>query len=132
MEDWKIKISVLWLFYTVAFLAVMQLGSLEPGVLQHFLDTGEVGGMKIGQELLFLFAILILVPLVMAFLSLTLKDSANRWANVIMGLVYTVFQLFALAETLASPSAYAVLIETSKVVVPALIVWYSWKSKRQG
>jgi Mn2+/Fe2+ NRAMP family transporter len=132
LEDWKIKISVLWLFYTVAFLAVMQLGSLEPGVLQHFLDTGEVGGMKIGQELLFLFAILILVPLVMAFLSLTLKDSANRWANVIVGLVYTVFQLFALAETLASPSAYAVLIETSKVVVPALIVWYSWKSKRQG
>lgn len=132
MEDWKIKISMLWLFYAVAFLAVMQLGSLEPGVLQQFLDTGEVGGMKIGQELLFLFAILILVPLVMAFLSLTLKDSANRWANVIVGVVYTVFQLFALAETLASPSAYAVLIETSKVVVPALIVWYSWKSKRQG
>lgn len=132
MEDWKIKISVLWLFYAVAFLAVMQLGSLEPGVLQHFLDTGEVGGMKIDQELLFIFAILILVPLVMAFLSLTLKDSANRWANVIVGVVYTVFQLFALAETLAAPSAYAVLIETSKVVVPALIVWYSWKSKRQG
>jgi hypothetical protein len=132
LEDWKIKISVLWLFYAVAFLAVMQLGSLEPGVLQHFLDTGEVGGMKIDQELLFIFAILILVPLVMAFLSLTLKDSANRWANVIVGVVYTVFQLFALAETLAAPSAYAVLIETSKVVVPALIVWYSWKSKRQG
>jgi hypothetical protein len=87
--------------------------------------------MKIGQELLLFFAVMMLVPLVMAFLSLTLKDSTNRWANVIVGIVYTGFQLFALIETLAAPSvyAYSVLMETTKVVVPALIVWYSWKSK---
>ena len=101
MDDWKIKISVLWLFYTVAFLAVMTLGTMEPGVLSQFLDTGEIGGMKIGQELLLFFAVMMLVPLVMAFLSLTLKDSTNRWANVIVGIVYTGFQLFALIETLA-------------------------------
>jgi len=132
LEDWKLRVSVLWLFYTVAFLAVMMLGMMEPGVLSQFLDTGEIGGLKVGQELLLLFAVLMLVPLVMAFLSLTLKDSSNRWANVIVGIVYTGFQLFALGGTLtASPVyAYAVLIETAKVVVPALIVWYSWKSKR--
>jgi len=132
VEDWKLRVSVLWLFYTAAFLAVMMLGTMEPGVLNQFLNTGEIGGLKIGQELLLIFAVLMLVPLVMAFLSLTLKDSSNRWANVIVGIVYTGFQLFALVGTLtASPVyAYAVLIETAKVVVPALIVWYSWKSKR--
>ena len=132
MEDWKIKISVLWLFYAVAFLAVMSLGSLEPGVLQEFLDTGEIGGMKVGPELLLLFAILLLVPLIMAFLSLTLKDSTNRWANIIVGIVFTVFQLVALIETLAEPSAWATLMELSKVVAPALIVWYAWKSKQKA
>lgn len=134
MDDWKIKISVLWLFYTVAFLAVMMLGIMEPGVLNQFLNTGEIGGLKIGQELLLLFAVLMLVPLVMAFLSLTLKDSSNRWANVIVGIVYTGFQLFALVGTLTASSvyAYAVLLETAKVVVPAVIAWYSWKSKRQA
>ena len=133
-EDWKLKTSVLWLFYTVAFLAVMTLGSLEPGVMKQFLDTGEIGGMKIGQELLLFFAVMILVPLVMAFLSLTLKDSTSRGANVVVGIVYTGFQLFALIETLTLTTvyAYAVLMETAKVVVPALIVWYSWKSKRQA
>lgn len=132
LEDWKIKVSVLWLFYTVAFLAVMLLGIMEPGVLNQFLDTGEIGGLKIGQELLLLFAVLMLVPLVMAFLSMTLKDSFNRWANIIVGIVYTGFQLFALVGTLTASSvyAYSVLIETAKVIVPALIVWYSWKSKR--
>jgi Family of unknown function (DUF6326) len=132
LEDWKLRVSVLWLFYTVAFLAVMMLGTLEPGVLNEFLHSGEIGGLVIGQELLLMFAVLMLVPLVMAFLSLTLKDSPNRWANVIVGIVYTGFQLFALFGTLTASSvyAYAVLLETAKVVVPALIVWYSWKSKQ--
>lgn len=129
MEDWKLRISVLWLFYTVAFLIVLQLGSLEPGVMQHFLSTGEIGGMKITYEVLLVFAFLMLVPLVMAFLSLVLRDSMNRWANVIVGLAYTGFQVIMLVETLAEPSAYAILMETSKVVVPALIVWIAWKSK---
>lgn len=134
MEDWKIKISALWFFYAVAFLVVMSLGSLEPGVLQQFLDTGEIGGTKIGPEILLLFAVLLLVPLVMAFLSLTLKNSVNRWVNLIVGIVFTVFQVVALIETLTLPTvyAYAALMELSKVVVPALIVWYAWKSKQKA
>jgi len=106
---------------------------MEPGVLQTFLFTGEIGGIAITSELLLVFAVLMLVPLIMAFLSLTLKDAINRWANVIVGVVYTVFQLFAWAELMASPSpyAYAVLLELTKVLVPALIVWYAWKSKQK-
>jgi len=134
MEDWKIKISVLWLFYAVALLAYFILGIFEPDVLQQFLDTGEIGGMKIGPEILLIFAILLLVPLVMAFLSMTLKDSINRWANIIVGIVFTVFQVVALIEILTLPTvyAYAVLMELSKVVAPALIVWYAWKSKQKA
>lgn len=82
LEDWKIKISVLWLFSAVAFLAHQILALMEPGVIAGIMD-GEVEGMKIGTELILLFAILFLVPLIMAFLSLTLKDSINRWANII-------------------------------------------------
>jgi len=118
----------------VAFLAVMTLGIMEPGVLSQFLDTGEIGGMKVGQELLLFFAVMILVPLVMAFLSLILKNSTNRWTNVIVGIVYIGFQLFALVETLTLQTvyAYAALMETTKVIVPALIVWYAWKSKQKA
>jgi hypothetical protein len=118
----------------VAFLAVMMLGTLEPGVLSQFLDTGEIGGLKIGQEVLLFFAVMMLVPLVMAFVSLTLKDSTNRWANVIVGIIYTGFQLFALIETLTLPTVYgyAVLMETAKVVVPILVIWYAWKSKQKA
>jgi hypothetical protein len=78
--------------------------------------------------------VLVLVPLVMAFLSVTLKDSMLRWSNVIVGIVYTGFQIVALGEalTLSTVYAYAVLLELSKVVAPALIVWYAWKSKQKA
>jgi threonine/homoserine/homoserine lactone efflux protein len=87
--------------------------------------------MQIGPETLFM-AILFLVPLVMAFLSLTLKDSTNRWANIVLGVSYTGLQLYELAYTfaLAQPSAYRILMDISKVVAPALIIWYAWKSKQ--
>ena len=86
--------------------------------------------MKITSEVLLVFAVLMLVPLVMAILSLACpRDSRNRWANIIVGIVYTGFQVFMLVETLSGPSAYAILMEVSKVVVPAVIVWYAWKSK---
>jgi hypothetical membrane protein len=54
--------------------------------------------------------------------------------RIIVGIVYTGFQLFALVGTLTASSVYvyAVLLETAKVVVPAVIAWYSWKSKRQA
>jgi len=134
LEDWRIKISVLWLFYAVALVGYFALHLVEPGVLEQFLLSGEIGGEKIGPELLLFFAILVLAPLTMAFLSLILKDSANRWANIIVGIVFTVFQVVALIETLTLPTvyAYAALMEAAKVVVPALIVWYAWKSKQKA
>jgi hypothetical protein len=87
LEDWKIKISVLWLIVILSGLASGFLTIFEPGVLQQFLDTGEIQSTISTPEMLLVWSIVLLVPLVMAFLSLTLKDSTNRWANIIMGIV---------------------------------------------
>ena len=133
MEDWKIKISVLWLIIDVAYLADLILGFITPGTLQQFLTTGEIGGMAMGPELLLVLAIALLVPLAMAFLSLTLKDSTNRWINIIAGIVYVVLWIIALIGPLAQhPVAYSILITFSKLVASAVIVWYAWKSKQKA
>jgi hypothetical protein len=133
LEDWKIKVSVLWFFKDVALLAYLTLAGFEPGVLQEFLDTGTVGGLEVGRpEILLLLAIVALVPLVMAFLTLTLKDSMNRWANIIVGVVFAVLGLVDLGEILAKPSAWATLMTLSMFVAPVLVVWYAWKSKQKA
>jgi uncharacterized membrane protein HdeD (DUF308 family) len=126
----KIKISVLWLFYAVALVAYMTLAGFEPGALEQVM-AGEIDGMQITPELMLLFAILFLAPLVMAVLSLTLKDKANRWTNIIIGTVFVILQLVALSETMTQPSAWMILMEISKLVAPALVVWYAWKWPKQ-
>jgi len=131
METWilKVKISVLWLFYSVAFLAVMCVYvAFEPGALLEQIDLRTMAGEI---YLLLILTILLLVPLIMAFLSLTLKDSANRWTNIILGTVYVGLQVIAFIEGLAQPSAHMILLEGAKVVAPALIVWYAWKWPKQ-
>ncbi len=128
MEDWRIKISVLWLFASIAFLAHQILVLMEPGIIAQLM-AGEAEGQKIGPELILFFAILMLIPMVMAFLSLTLKDSLSRWVNIIMGVVFAV--LWFVGVVGAAQSAYwgGALMTLSAVVASALVVWYAWKSK---
>ena len=64
----------------------------------------------------------------MAVLSLTLKDKANRWVNIIIGIFYASFILFELVMniiTVAYP--YVILMDTSAIVAAALIAWYAYK-----
>jgi len=127
MEDVKIKLAVLWLIYNVAGLAAVALMFMEPGVLAELVEEGTIEGMQMSPEWLLVGAVFLLVPLVMAFLSLTLKDSTNRWANIIVGIVFIGLGVTDLPAYLAKPSAYAILMWLSTLVATALIVWYAWK-----
>jgi len=50
LDDWRIKITVLWLFAAVAFLAHQILVLMEPGIIAQLM-AGEAEGQKIGPEL---------------------------------------------------------------------------------
>ena len=136
MEDYRIKISVLWLFFALALVSYCVLTIMEPGAIASLtagqqpegLTAGQLAGMQIGPALLLLFAVWILVPLVMAFLSLTLKASVNRWANVILGAIFAILWLPEVALSIQQLYAAATLIKLAGVVALALVVWYAWKS----
>jgi hypothetical protein len=130
LEDWRIKISVLWLFWTVAFLVSLVSALFDPSAMAQ-ITAGEVAGFQVTPELILLTTIIMLVPLVMAFLSLTLKDSMNRWANVVLGVTYTGICLFDWLGSLAEP-AHQILMHISRIMASALIVWYAWKSRQKA
>jgi hypothetical protein len=130
LEDWKIKITVLWLFAAVAFLAHQILVLMEPGIIAQLM-AGEAEGQKIGPELILSFAVLMLVPMVMAFLSLTMKDSMNRWVNIIVGAVFAALWFIGVVDAALSAYWGGALMTLSAVVASALIVWYTWKSKQK-
>jgi len=117
---------VLWLFAAVAFLAHQILVLMEPGIIAQLM-AGQAEGQKIGPELILFFAILMLAPLGMAFLSLTLKDSMNRWANIIVGAVFALLWFAGVVDAVLSAYWGGALMTLSAAVASALIVWYAWR-----
>ena len=81
--------------------------------------------------MLLFFAVFWLVPLTMAFLSLTVKDSANRWANIIVSIVWVAFGIFEFQDTLSRGWLTIALVAGPKTVAAAMIVWFAWKSKQK-
>jgi len=130
LENLKIKLAVFWLFIAVTMSTNTILYFVVPGVIDD-IRAGKIVGMQAGAELILGMAIVYFwVPLVLAVLSLNLKDKANRWANIILGAFYAVFILFELTmnvTTVVYP--YAILMDVSVFAVAALIVWFAWKWK---
>ena len=97
-------------------------------------DSGEVYGIQTTQEVLVGNAILMVIPSVMVFLSLTLKAKVNRWANIILGMFFTdaVLITFAYYYVFGLHTwAYSYVFATREIVLCALIVWYAWKWPKQ-
>lgn len=124
----KIKLSVLWIFIDFALLLLLTLNGLDPsGGLEQML--AGFPSQLIPEVLLGASAIL-LIPFVMALLSLTLNDSSNRRANIILGMIFVVFQFSGVAyalSRLAIAYAYLTLLQTAAFVASALIVWYAYR-----
>jgi len=114
----------MWLFVGISFIAQTVLNILKPGVLAQAM-AGNLEGMKITQEVMLSWAVIFLFPLVMAILSLALKDSINRWANIIGGIVVVILCLIGFAEYRAD--AYAILILITRIIVAALIIRLAYK-----
>ena len=126
MEDWKTKLSVLWLMSAVSMVVTLLLALFESGDLTHIVPSFAVDTWS-----LLLFTVWILVPLVMAFLSLSLNDKANRWLNIVVGAFYSVGAIVVLVTSLMdNPSVLAILTAFGSLF-SALIVWYAWKSKQK-
>ena len=127
MEDVKIKLAVLWVFVAVGMSAYFTLFLMLPGVTEGVI-TGEVQGMPIDETLLLIYALFWMIPLTMAFLSLILKDSMNRGANIIVGIgLFIVGIMINLSSGYTSIAHH--LIDVAMYVVTILIVWYAYKWK---
>lgn len=126
MEDVKIKLSALWAAVTLSYAFGDILTFYEQGFIEGVIAGKGAGGMLITQEMLLGIALSMVIPSVMIFLSVTLKDKANRWANIILGIFYTGFILITM---LISTYAFYIFLGIVEALLTALIVWYAYKWK---
>ncbi len=118
MLDTRIILSGLWvatmLTYLLGDVLRIMAGDVKPGELQ---------GVQATQGMLWGVAIIMVIPIVMVFLSLTLNNPVNRWANIIVAIFFTGYNLIGLPRY---SSAYDRFLILAGIVFTVLIVWYAW------
>ena len=134
LEDVKVnvkwKLSALWIAVMFIFIYVDYFGLFIPGVMEKIIE-GEVAhtGIQVTQVFLLAVMTLMMIPSLMIFLSLTLPAKANRWTNIIVGILQIVVLV---AGVIGESWAYYVFATVVEIVLLLLIVWYAWKWPKQA
>jgi hypothetical protein len=119
MEDVKIILSASWIALMLTYL----LGDVLRIYAGDF-KPGEIAGRKITQNLLLGIAILMAVPIIMVFLSLTLNYPLNRWANIIVAIVFLGFNLIGLPTYRSSYDRFLIIVGLG---FNLLTIGYAWQ-----
>jgi Family of unknown function (DUF6326) len=114
-KDRNVILSTLWLFATLNYIYCDVVTVMDPVKRAPFQLTP---GFLLGAS------ILVEIPIAMVILSWVLKYGANRWANIITGIIMTTVQ--ALSLLIAAPAMYYVVFSVVEIACTLFIVGYAW------
>ena len=124
--DMRILLSTLWIFAILNYLYCDIMGIMDVNLLKQYL-TGTVNGMEMNENFLLAAAILMEIPIAMVLLSRILNYKANRWANIIAGILMTLAQTATLF--VGEPAKYYLFCSIIEIATTITIVWLAWKWK---
>jgi hypothetical protein len=120
MEDVKIKLSALW----VALMLAYQQGDVMRLYSGDFMPGGTIDGFQATQMMWLGMNIMMSIPIVMVYLSLSLNNKANRRANLI-------FAIFFFGLNLIGLPTYSSLYDQFLIILGlgfnVLTVWHALK-----
>ena len=121
MLEMPIKLSVIWICVMLTYLLgdVLRIfsGDFKAG------EMGSKGDMPMTQNMLLGIAILMVIPILMVFLSVTLDQPVNRWVNIIVAVFFFLFNLVGLPTY---PSLYDKFLIAVSLAFNVVTVWYAW------
>ncbi len=120
--DIKEKISILWIVVMMNMIFADILSFMLPEFLNGII-TGSTP-ILITPSILLAFAIILEIPIVMIFLSRVLNNKANRWANIIAGLITIAFVVGG-----GSMYLHYIFFAAVEVLILILIMIYAWRLK---
>ena len=118
----RLKISALWIAMLFLFAYGDIFGFFRTGLIEEVIE-GEVSGVEITQVFLFGVSVYIAIASVMVFLSLVLRPRVNRWANIVLPILYIVsIAISCIGDTWA----YYYFMSIAESALLVVIVWYAW------
>ena len=118
----RIKLAALWASAMFCYIYGDYFWLYRPGKLQGMLAGIIVPFGVVTQANLLGATISMAIPSTMIFLSLVLRPSLNRWVNIVLGALYTVFVLL----TMRHAWAFYLFLGAVDMLLASAIVWYAW------
>jgi Sec-independent protein secretion pathway component TatC len=119
-KDLRARISTLWIVVMFNMLFADVLTLFIPKSLQDILSGSTP--INITPGLMLVMAVIIEIPIAMIFLSRVLKRRANRWANIVAGVITIAFVV-----GMGSLTPHYVFLAAAEVVSLLAIMWLAWK-----
>lgn len=118
MKDRKVVLSTLWIFAVLNYLYADMF-------TLFFNPVAQEEAIRMTEGLVLGFAVLMEIAIAMVLLSRVLKYRANRWANIIAGIIHTAAVF--LSMFVGTPALYYTFFATIEIACTLFIVWYAWK-----
>ena len=129
----KIKISILWISFSVCASAAMIIWFIEPGILEQIMTTGEMVREKLTEVNTVFFALWWLIPLSMSLLTQILNYSLNRWVNIVLGIIFAIVTIYYMISNIITGwfriANFLILI--FMFIATVLITYYAWKLPKE-
>jgi hypothetical protein len=119
----KMKLSALWAALMLLYIYADHFSLFRTGQIEEMI-SGRMGPFPVTQGSLLTASILMMIPAIMIFLSLTLKLEVDRWANIIFGVLYTFVNI---SNLIGETWVYYIAFGVVEIALTLLIVWYAWK-----
>ena len=130
LEDRKVnvkaKLALLWVALMFFYIYNDLFSFFQPGHVADLVE-GHLEGVQFTQTFLFSAAVLMAFPSFMVLLSLTLKARANRWVNIIVGILHIFVLLGTQFVGEGAVWFYWRFYELLEAVFLVLIIWTAWK-----
>ena len=122
----KVRLAGLWTALMLLYVYADILSFYRPGQIAE-IESGKLGPFDVSQTSLVLASLIVIVPALMIALSLTLRASLNRPANLALGLLYTLVNVGNLLESWV----YYVVFGLLEIALTLTIVATAWKWPRR-
>jgi hypothetical protein len=119
MESIKITLSAIWTATMLTYL----LGDVLRIFAGDF-TAGEMEGVPVDSSMFLIAGIMMLIPILMVMFSVLLPHQPNRWANIIVALLFFVFNAVGLR---GYPGIYDRVLLAVSLVMNLMVVWFAWR-----
>ena len=123
----KVKLAGLWTAMMLLYVYADILSLFRPGQIAE-IESGKMGPFEVSQSSLVIASLIVILPALMIALSLTLRASLNRRANLALGLLFT---LVNVGNLLGESWVYYFLFGLLEIALTLTIVATAWNWPRR-